>query len=226
MVNMDEFYYFYQFGYNIVLGISHLNFSMDGEIIVLNGKLPLWSESIISHELKHAYTLVKIYDGVPSRTAIDKIKSFEKWKEIYSSAVEYIERYNDFNDFQKIVDRGFYILMYTVYSCDITEVSAFAQQAYESCKGCKNKYDILNKMKKSGLHDMIDVFRMSLKMLRNDKVKEMYMKRKTENLPTVMQLMKLIERRSKKAKETYGRVLALLYDELDERNGHILIDVK
>lgn len=211
---------------NIISGVSHLDFLINGKIIALDGKISLWSSSTISHELKHAYTLVKIYDGVPSLRAIDKVKSLEKWREIYSSATKYMERYSNFNDFQKIIDRGFYVLMYTIYSCDITEIASFAQQAYESCRVCKNKNDVLNKMKKSDLHNMIEVFKMSLKILTDDRIQEMYMKNKMDIQPTVIQLMKLIERRNKKAKATYGRVLALLYDELDENDGHILIDVK
>ena len=210
----------------VINEISHVNFVMRGQLILLNGKVSKFSKSTISHELRHGYISYKMYDGVREDDLKKNIKSTEKWRKTYNLAVKYIQNYKDNEVERRLTDKSFYNLMYAIYSCDISEVAAFAQEAYDTCIECKTKNEIINKMEDTNLHEMMYVFHNVLKLMNDDTVQNMYSKKKPDDFPTVHQFIKLVKKRYKKSKTSYGCIITLLCDELDERNEHILIDVK
>lgn len=214
-------------GATVIGGTAHMKFVMRGQLILLNGKISKFSKSTISHELRHGYISYKLYDGVSEEDLKRNIKSTEKWRNIYNLAVEYMQDYKSGEIEKRLVDdKVFYNLMYAMYSCDIGEVAAFAQEAYDNCIECMSKDEIMDRMRKTNLHTMIYVFGNVLKLLNNETVQNIYSRKKPKGFPSVHRFIKLVMRRYKKAKTSYGNIITLLCDELDERNGYILIDVK
>jgi len=210
--------------------IAKVHFILSGGIYLYNGKLTDKSESILSHELRHAYTATKIYDGVEKMTVEEKRKRSLKWREIYRQSTDFMKSYNK-NVFVKTFEsKVFYKMMYSIYACDDFEIDAFTQQAYEECRNCNDKIALYNKFRNTDLYRIMKSFECVIKLLSDDEIREIYTRKKGEygfdKLPEIDRFIGLIEKKGRRVNKNCGRVLTLISDEIDGIYGCEVVDVR
>lgn len=216
--------------HNVIDGNVSLNFVIDGEIVMQNGKVAQKSRTVLAHELRHAYEQTMIYNGLPESNRKRILELSRKWREIYRKCVNYIKLSNSCKIIKMFDGQEFYKILYTIYCCDTSEVSAFTQEAYEYCKECKSKDDVKTRMKNTDLHMLMKLFDNVLHLIEDDDIQKSYNRNKRkynfDEFPTVHNLLKLIMKRYMKMRSNYGKVLALICGRFDENEGLNLIDVK
>lgn len=216
--------------YNTLNGIVNISFKIEGNILMKNGIISDRSRTVISHELRHAYEQSMIYNGLPEVNRDKIMEISKKWRMIYRASMEYVRLCKTFM-FVKLVDNPtFCKILYTIYCCDVSEISAFTQEAYESCKDCKSKNEVKNKICKTGLYRLMQLFSQTIDMIESKEVQDIYnenkKKYKFDYFPTIHNLLKLITKRYMKARTNYGKVFALICGRFDKNEGLDLIDVK
>lgn len=211
---------------------THVNFELSGDIILNNDKITEASYAILAHEIRHAYEQVKIYDDKPYFTVRQITEAGKKWTNIYREVNRYLNNSKSAQDLINNNEVEFYKIMYSVYMSDVSEISAFTQQAYEQCKKCKTLEDLKNSMKKSKLQTMLDVYTLALDFLKNPEIQanfnEKISKYGLTEIPSFKKLEMLFQKRHKKAKANYGKVFTFIKEEIDsDENGEVIFtDVK
>ena len=216
--------------HNVIDGNVSLNFVIRGEIIMQNKKIVQKSRTILTHELRHAYEQTMIYNGLPEFDYRRILELSRKWREIYMKCVNYIKLSGRYKISKMLDGPELYKIVYVSYCCDVSEVSALTQEAYEDCKDCVSKDEVKTKMKNTDLHMILKLFDSILHMFEDDDIQKTYDRNKKkyyfDEFPTIHNLLKLIMKRYMKIRTNYGKVLALICGRFDENEGLNLIDVK
>ena len=199
---------------------------MRGHIQVKGGKVSERCAAVIGHELMHAYMFQKIYNNVPYLSAEKIHESQQKWLDIYDAALSYVDKAasGSENYSESILD-----LMYNIYNSDVSEVSAFTQEAYEQCRECKTISAVKDKIQETTIYKMKESFKIILDDMdylmkhHRSQYEKFYNKRKQmvdecSKLPSAHQLQKLFTKRYNKVLSNIGKIISYIKYELEDKD--------
>ena len=215
-----------QVNFEEVNGIVYTDFCLRGHIQVKGGKVSERCAAVIGHELMHAYMFQKIYNNVPYLSAEKIHESQQKWRDIYDAALSYVDKAasGSENYSESILD-----LMYNIYNSDVSEVSAFTQEAYEQCRECKTISAVKDKIQKTTIYKMKESFKIILDDMdylmkhHRNQYEKFYNKRKQmvdecSKLPSAHQLQKLFTKRYNKVLSNIGKIISYIKYELEDKD--------
>ena len=184
-------------------------FIIEGSIPLLNMQMTTEIESVISHELAHAWNN---FNSGPTNT-----KGNVQWKSIYKKAVTLI---NDIQSQRYIgkLDRDILKkICYAVYISDIGEIAAFTQQAYILKRNCTDFGEIDKIIHNSELYKLTKNLKEVIDIFKNEDCSKY-----AETLGTTQhRLLKIFEKRYAKCITNLGKLTVVRKDMIESYFGMI-----
>ena len=157
---------------------NEVSYILNASLIINKFGLSKYIKSDISHELRHAFTYMKIIENDVESSSIKK----DNWDSIY----KYCQKYLSSSEHK--YGEEFYKIIYSIYSCDKEELDAFTQQAYTEVKDMKSDNHIKFHLKETDLWNVINNLKDVIDILNKDRYREKYIVLRkhigTKNLPS------------------------------------------
>ena len=192
---------------------------LDATIVLYKNEMTLYSKSALSHELRHCYVYLKNRGKKSVRDELEKTVRNSRWNKIY----DYCENYlNGCNDGHLKYGEEFYKIIYGLYSCDVEELDAFVQQAYDYVKSlnCNTREMIKDELEQTDLWTMMNNLHDAMNILKKTDYKKKFnsLGKFVSNgiLPNASKTYSLLNKVYKNACSRYGKVLMTLIDEMNE----------
>ena len=189
---------------------NEVSYILNASLIINKFELSKYVKSDISHELRHAFTYMKIIENDVESSSVKK----ENWDSIY----KYCQKYLSSSEHK--YGEEFYKIIYSIYSCNKEELDAFTQQAYTKVKDMKSDNHIKFYLKETDLWNVINNLKDVIDILNKDGYREKYIVLRkhigTKNLPSYSNLISHLQKRYKKAYTNYGKIIVMLIDRLEE----------
>ena len=217
--NINITRYKYPSQYGNTHSVSKIEFVLSGVIILNNLIMCPYMSSIITHEVRHSFIFYRKFFDKTYEESISMDMKSQDWENLYKFCEKYIKKYNSKDTEYLSYGEENYFIIYSLYFCDVEEIDAFTQGAYDELSGIKNNNLIKSKLKETDLRNTIDLLKEMI-----DKFGDEFMSRYTifnknicnNRLPKYKVYKELIERRYKTLCRNYGIVQMLLIDNCDD----------
>lgn len=217
--NINITRYKYPSQYGNTHSVSKIEFVLSGVVILNNLIMCPYMSSEITHEVRHSFIFYrKFFDKTYEESVSMDMKS-QDWDKLYKFCENYIRKYNSKDTKYLSYEEENYFIIYSLYSCDVEEIDAFTQSAYDEMTNVKSVNLVKSKLKETDLWNTIILLKEMI-----DKFSDNFKDRYTifnsticnNQLPTYGIYKKLIERRYKTLCRNYGIVQMLLIDNCED----------